>query len=31
MAASMRRLVVQRHSLEQWADRVVALLSTLGG
>ena len=30
-AATMRRLVVQRHSLEQWADRVVALLGTLGG
>ena len=29
--ASMRQLVVQRHSLEQWADRVVALLGTLGG
>lgn len=30
-AATMRQLVVQRHSLEQWADRVVALLGTLGG
>ncbi len=30
-AAAMRQLVVQRHSLEQWADRVVALLGTLGG
>ena len=29
--AAMRQLVVRRHSLEQWADRVVALLGTLGG
>ena len=30
-AATMRQLVVQRHGLRQWADRVVALLGTLGG
>ncbi len=30
-AATMRQLVEQRHGLEQWADRVVALLGTLGG
>ena len=28
---TMRQLVVQRHSLEQWADRVVGLLGGLGG
>lgn len=28
-AASLRQLVLKRHSLEQWADRVVALLGTL--